>query len=226
MASGEGAPAVLPALHLVDLVCRRGTRVLFSGVRLTVPPGAMVWLRGANGRGKTSLLRIATGLATPEDGAVLWGDEPVRRSAAFRRDMVYIGHANALKDDLTVCESLAFLACMHGRNDALPALHAALGRFGLQSRRDAPVRTLSQGQRRRVALARLALEERAALWVLDEPFDALDVDGVATLNTLLAAHQGRGGSILLTSHLTFATAALSPTEFNLDAHEPVRAAAR
>jgi len=178
----------------------------------------MVWLRGANGRGKTSLLRLATGLASPEGGQVLWGDDPVRKSSTFRRDMVYIGHGNALKDDLTVCESLAFLARMHGRNDTLPALHAAVRRFGLHSRRDASVRTLSQGQRRRVALSRLALEDRPALWVLDEPFDALDVEGVATLNELLAAHQARGGSVLLTSHLVLASPPLNPTEFNLDAH--------
>jgi heme exporter protein A len=175
-----------------ELACRRGERVLFSGLNLVVRPGEIVWLRGANGQGKTSLLRLLAGLARPEAGRI-------ERDAG--RERVYVGHANALKDDLTVAESLMFMSRLHGFDTGAEAHEGALRRFGLLSRRDAPVRTLSQGQRRRVALARLCTAPTTALWLLDEPFDALDAEGVAALNELLAAHAARGGSVLLTSHV-------------------------
>jgi heme exporter protein A len=196
----NGRPAALPSLRLVDVACRRGDRLLFSGLSETVAPGELLWLRGGNGRGKTSLLRLVAGLAVPEHGQILWGDAPVRRQEPFARQLVYIGHTNALKDDLTAAESLAFLARVHGRDAAAPAVRAALARLGLAGRERTPTRSLSQGLRRRVALARLALEAAPGLWVLDEPFDALDVGGTATLHALLAAHRARGGSVLLTSH--------------------------
>jgi heme exporter protein A len=190
----------LPSLRLVDVACRRGDRLLFAGLSETVAPGELLWLRGGNGRGKTSLLRLVAGLAAPERGQVLWGDQPARRSPRFARELVYIAHANALKDDLTAAESLAFLARIQGRDDSPPAIRAALVRLGLAGRERTPVRSLSQGLRRRVALARLVLEAAPALWVLDEPFDALDVAGTADLHSLLSAHRARGGSVLLTSH--------------------------
>jgi len=190
----------LPSLRLVDVACRRGDRVLFSGLTETVAAGELLWLRGGNGRGKTSLLRLVAGLAAPEAGQILWGDLPTRRNERFAAELVYIAHANALKDDLTAAESLAFLAHIHGRDDSTAAVRAALARMGLAGRERTPTRSLSQGLRRRVALARLALETAPALWVLDEPFDALDVAGTATLHALLAAHRAHGGSVLLTSH--------------------------
>jgi heme exporter protein A len=206
----NGTPATtspsspLPSLQLVDVACRRGDRLLFTGLNETLAPGELLWLRGGNGRGKTSLLRLVAGLSAPESGRILWGDAPTRRNARFADELVYIAHTNALKDDLTAAESLAFLARVHGRirdaNPSAPALRAALARLGLAGRERTPTRSLSQGLRRRVALARLALETAPALWVLDEPFDALDVAGTATLHALLAAHRARGGSVLLTSH--------------------------
>ncbi len=198
-ASTSSTPA-LPSLRLVDVACRRGERVLFAGLTETLAPGELLWLRGGNGRGKTSLLRLVAGLAAPEHGQILWGDAPTRRNARFAGELVYIAHANALKDDLTAAESLAFLARIHGRDDRPPAIRAALVRLGLAGRERTPTRSLSQGLRRRVALARLALETAPALWVLDEPFDALDVAGTAVLHELLAQHRARGGSVLLTSH--------------------------
>jgi heme exporter protein A len=190
----------LPSLRLVDVACRRGDRVLFAGLSETLACGELLWLRGGNGRGKTSLLRLVAGLAAPEHGQILWGDAPTRRNERFAGELLYIAHANALKDDLTAAESLAFLARVHGRDASAPAIRAALARLGLAGRERTPVRSLSQGLRRRVALARLALEAAPALWVLDEPFDALDVAGTAALHALLAAHRARGGSVLLTSH--------------------------
>jgi heme exporter protein A len=189
---------------------------LFRGVNLAVRAGEATWLRGRNGRGKTSLLRLAAGLSVPESGQVLWGDTPVRRSVGFRRRLVYIGHANALKDDLSVVESLQFLARMHERPSDLESLRSALDRVGMLGRGDAMVRTLSQGQRRRAALARLGLEREAALWILDEPYDALDADGVDCVNGILAEHLGRGGSALLTSHQHPGDSAPPMIEFNLD----------
>ncbi len=175
-------------MSLVDLACRRGDRVLFRGVNLEVRAGCAVWLRGRNGRGKTSLLRLACGLAVPESGACCGAASRCAAPSGMRSSGIYIGHANALKEDLTVKESLRFLAHLHGRAHDAASIDAALARVGMGSRRDAPVRTLSQGQRRRAALARLALERRAALWVLDEPYDALDVDGIACVNGLLHEH--------------------------------------
>jgi heme exporter protein A len=209
-------PDDLPTLAAIDLACRRGNRLLFSGLNLQVKAAELTWLRGRNGRGKTSLLRLAAGLAVPESGQVLWGDTSVRRSPAFQRALVFIAHSNALKDDLSVTESLQFLARMHERDSTTAALHAALERVGMASRRNAMVRTLSQGQRRRVALARLALERRAAVWILDEPYDALDADGIACINSLLRDHVARGGSAILTSHQHPGADAPPMVEFNLD----------
>ena len=194
------ASSPLPSLRLVDVACRRGERLLFTGLHETLAAGELLWLRGGNGRGKTSLLRLVAGLSTPERGQILWGDATTRGNARFAVELVYIAHANALKDDLTAAESLAFLARVHGRDASPGALRAALVRLGLAGRERTPTRSLSQGLRRRVALARLALETAPALWVLDEPFDALDVAGTAVLHALLAAHRARGGSVLLTSH--------------------------
>jgi heme exporter protein A len=188
------------ALRLEGVACRRGGRLLFAGLDETLAPGEMLWLRGGNGRGKTSLLRLVAGFAAPERGRILWGGVPARGDADFMRRLVYVAHANALKDDLTALESLAFLARVHGREDSPAVLRAALARLGLAGRERMPVRSLSQGLKRRVALARLALERAPGPWVLDEPFDALDVAGTAALHALLAEHRARGGCVLLTSH--------------------------
>jgi len=200
--------SALPSLAALDLACRRGDRILFKGLQFEVKPGQVVWLRGANGRGKTSLLRLLAGLSTPEAGQVSWSGSPTQR--------VYVAHANALKEDLTVLESLRFLACLHGRDDSEVALTEALRLFGMASRRDAFVRTLSQGQHRRVALARLALDVAPALWILDEPFDALDTEGIHTLNSLLTQHAARGGSVVLTSHQALTLSEPSPVVVQLD----------
>ncbi|MCR5883454.1 cytochrome c biogenesis heme-transporting ATPase CcmA [Rhizobacter sp. J219] len=194
-----------PLLAAVGLACRRGDRVLFKGLDLAVRPGEVVWLRGANGRGKTSLLRLLAGLSTPEAGEV-------KRAGA----LLYVAHANALKEDLTVLESLRFLARLHGREVDDAALTEALRRFGMATRRHAPVRTLSQGQRRRVALSRLAMVTSPTVWVLDEPFDALDVDGIATLNDVITRHVQGGGAVVLTSHQALTLSQPLPNVLQLD----------
>lgn len=208
--------ASLPTLVATDLACRRGNRLLFKGVNFRLEAGRAIWLRGRNGRGKTSLLRLAAGLSSPEAGSICWDGVPVRKAAGMAHRMVYVAHASALKDDLTVTESLRFLALLHGRASDVAAVQAALEQVGMGSRRDAPVRTLSQGQRRRATLARLALEREASLWILDEPYDAVDTEGVERVNSLLHAHLARGGSVLLTSHQDAGGSAPPMSPFDLD----------
>jgi heme exporter protein A len=202
----------MPRLLARGLACRRGSRRLFAGLELALWPAELLWLRGRNGSGKTSLLRAIAGLAAPERGQLLIDGEP----AAARRGGVFIGHANALKDELTVAESLEFLLRLHGFDGAAARIDIALDYWNLLRLRAAPVRTLSQGQRRRLALARLVVEEHASLWLLDEPFDALDTDGIERLNALLADHLRRDGSVLLTSHPRALAPGLPLREFDLD----------
>jgi len=183
------------------LSARRGDRLLFSGLELDLQAGEVVWLRGTNGRGKTTLLRLLAGLATPEQGEVRFEGRPLREAApGWREHLAYVAHANALKDDLPASRALAFLAGLRGRPVPPEAVGAALVRLGVQRQARLPVRALSQGQRRRVALARLALPEAPRVWLLDEPFDALDEGGIETLAALLREHAARGGAALLTSH--------------------------
>ncbi len=178
------------------LECRRGDRILFAPTSFAVAAGMVVWIRGANGQGKTTLLRTLAGLAAPAAGEFAWAGAPelVPRP-------LYLAHANALKEDLTAEESLRFLLHLGGHHVEGGDVDVALERFGMASRKDAFVRTLSQGQRRRVALARLAAQRELLPWLLDEPFDALDADGVELLAGIIAQHARRGGSVILTSHL-------------------------
>lgn len=200
-------------LNARGLACRRGRRTLFRGLDMQLRPGSITWLRGTNGSGKTSLMRILAGLSAASEGELKWRD-------GAGRQLIYIGHSNALKDDLTLGEALAFLARLQGLDDADSLARQALGRLGLASRREQPVRTLSQGQRRRGALARLALDdETPRTWILDEPYDALDRDSMTMLSRLIEAHAARGGTVLLTSHQAVDLAGAS--EFDL---EPWRAA--
>ena len=174
--------------------------------------GQLIWLRGANGSGKTSLLRIVAGLSHADEGRISLEAEGV---GTFRRRLVYIGHTNGLKDDLTALEALEFLARLHGRASDQEGLHAALRRLAIHHRRHVAVRTLSQGQRRRVALSRLALEREPGLWVLDEPFDSLDAEGIAAINGLLHEHVGRGGCVVMTSHVPLSLAGVNIRQLEL-----------
>jgi heme exporter protein A len=205
-------------LEAVDLGGQRGGRPLFSGLCFALAPGQVTWLRGRNGRGKTSLLRLLAGLATPSAGAVHCNGQALSRAgAAWRERLLYIGHQSALKDDLSAAESLRFFGQLQGRQLAPAEIGSALARLGVERLGARPVRTLSQGQRRRVALARLALPQAASVWLLDEPFDALDDDGVQRLNGLLAEQARRGGSALLTSHQALTLQDPQPHTLDLDA---------
>lgn len=189
-----------PMLTATQLTCLRGERCLFEGLELALGPGEWLHVQGENGAGKTSLLRILAGLSPPARGEVRWQGEPIQRLAEdYRRHLLYLGHHGAVKEDLTPLENLRFAARLDDTPlDETSAL-AALARFGLRGREDLPVRFLSAGQKRRVLLARLAVRT-AELWILDEPFTALDVKAVDMLAELIVEHVAQGGLVVLTSH--------------------------
>lgn len=192
----------MSGLELCALGCARGGRWLFRGLQARLPAGSWLRVRGANGAGKTSLLRIVCGLARPSAGTVRWDGHDVHAAGGRAAvPVAHIGHSAALKDDLSAAENLSSRASLAGRPLALGAARQLLGAAGLARCADLPARHLSQGQRRRVALTSLMAAQDAALWVLDEPYDALDDTASAWLSALLATHLRRGGSLLLTSHL-------------------------
>ncbi len=178
------------------LSCERGGLRLFDGLGFTLQAGTLLRVRGANGSGKSTLLRTLAGLTQPAAGTVLWRGKP--RDDEFRGQMLFIGHAPAIKDDLTALENLEFSARLSRLTDF--RFERALEQFGIGRLAHLPARHLSQGQRRRAALARLALSPGVALWLLDEPFAALDEHAIAGVSALCAAHLAAGGLLVLTSH--------------------------
>jgi heme exporter protein A len=187
-------------LEAHDLAARRGDAQLFSGVNLSLPPGTALFVRGPNGSGKTTLLRILAGTTQAAAGRVLWRGKQVGPfHPALRACAVFIGHAPALKDELTAEENLASLATLHGAPAERAAVLQALNAWSLSRQRALPARVLSQGQRRRVALARLWLLSRP-LWLLDEPATALDAAGQVTLRDALAAHLAARGIAVIATH--------------------------
>ena len=182
------------------LTCVRGEKQLFSGLNLRVASGSCLHVRGENGVGKTSLLRLLTGLAKPESGEVLWGNESIASNAiAYHRDLLFLGHRDALKEDLTALENLQMYAALDGVALSHEKALATLWRFGLRGREDLPVNYLSAGQKRRVLMARMSTRQ-AKLWILDEPFNALDVKAVQELQGLIAGQLEDGGLVIFTSH--------------------------
>ena len=192
-------------LELRGIECVRGGRVLFSGLDAVLPPGHLLRVQGANGAGKTSLLRMICGLLAAQRGELLWNGRPLAAlREEFGRQLIHVGHAAALKDDLSARENLLAACALNGHAPAEREAAAALSAAGLGGRENAPARLLSQGQRRRVALARLALGGGAPLWVLDEPFNALDGAATQWLLGLLGEQLGRAGMVVLTSHQSVA----------------------
>ena len=188
-------------LEAIDLECQRGDRLLFSGLSFRAEAGTCLHVAGANGAGKTSLQRILCGLLLPAAGEVRWRGAPIRKLREdYWHELAYVGHLNGVKDDLSAEENVYFAAGLAGRARTRDQARAALAQVGLAGFEDLAARKLSQGQKRRVALARLYLAQDAPLWILDEPFTALDVRGVANLAQRIGDHLGRGGVVVLTTH--------------------------
>ena len=179
-------------LEARELLCERDERTLFSGLSFTLNAGEWVQITGSNGAGKTTLLRLLTGLSRPDAGEVLWQGQPLHQVRdSYHQNLLWIGHQPGIKTRLTALENLHFY---HREGDTAQCLEA-LAQAGLAGFEDIPVNQLSAGQQRRVALARLWLT-RATLWILDEPFTAIDVNGVDRL----AQHTEQGGIVILTTH--------------------------
>ncbi len=182
------------------LSCSRGNKPLFADVSFELQPGQALHLEGDNGVGKTSLLRMVCGLAPADAGEVRWQGQPMQDVAkVFRSALFYLGHGLSLKEELSALENLLSDAAVAGRALTEAQAMQALARMGLRGREHLPLRVMSQGQKRRTALARL-LASQAPLWVLDEPFVALDTRAVDGLRGLLADHVAQGGMVLFTSH--------------------------
>ena len=188
-----------PLLEAVALACERDWRMLFENLELRLASGDMLQISGPNGSGKTSLLRLLAGLMQPTAGEVRLNGLPLSsQRTQLAGNLLWIGHAAGIKDLLTAEENLSWLCALH-RQATCDAIWAALHEVGLQGFEDVPCHTLSAGQQRRVALARLHLDS-PPLWILDEPFTALDKQGVAQLEEHLASHCERGGMVVLTTH--------------------------
>ena len=182
-----------------DLTCRRGERLVFAGLSFALEAGGALVVTGANGSGKSSLLRLLATLLRPESGRLLWSGSPVAADPAPYRALIhYVGHLDAIKPALTPRETLGFWAGMRGR----PArTDEALAALGLERAATWPCRWLSAGQRRRLALARLVASP-APIWLLDEPSAALDAEGESRLAAMIAAHRAAGGRVAVATHQT------------------------
>jgi heme exporter protein A len=202
-----------------DLACMRGDRTLFSRLDFALGEGELLLVQGPNGSGKTSLLRLVCGLLAPEYGEIYWRGQPVRKERdEFNAEMAYFGHAPAVKEDLSALENLDFACRLAGNPASHEAICAALAHMGVGHCQELPAKSLSQGQRRRVALARLMLA-RAKLWILDEPLTALDVAAAQVVQDLIGAHLRQGGMVMLTTHQPIVVEGFEPKLLKLGSNK-------
>jgi len=204
-------------LKVHDLECVRGDHRLFTGINFELEPGKLMHLRGANGSGKTTLIRALCGLLAPMQGKILWNGEPIHKNRdEYFAHMTYLGHLSGIKGDLTAFENIQSFGELSGQRLSEPCVSEALFSLGLAARAELPTRVLSQGQKKRVALARLLVLKRK-LWILDEPFVALDVDAVGLLQKIIGEHVNDGGMVVLTTHQEVEIDAGARQELNLSA---------
>lgn len=202
-------------LEVGNLSVSRGDHRLFSGLSFSLHPGQLMQVQGANGSGKTSLLRTLCGFIPPDEGEILWnGKRAHDLGEEYFAELLYMGHLNAIKDELNALENLQMSAGLAGYTVSEQQAIAALRRMGLQRREHLPVRVLSQGQRRRVALARL-LTSDAHLWILDEPLTALDVGAVGLMQELIGEHLSKGGMTIFTTHQPLQVAGVETRQLKL-----------
>lgn len=199
--SAQSSPKPSPQALLEGrgLFCERDDRVLFSGLDFSLQAGELLQVQGSNGSGKTTLLRILCGLNSSYEGELFWDGVPIDEDReTFLASLLYLGHRVGVNKVLTARENLRWSAALHAPKTDLD-IEQALEAVGLIGYADIACRNMSAGQQQRVSLARLLLSP-ARLWVLDEPFTTLDVNGVKTLENLLAAHVAKGGAVLVTTH--------------------------
>jgi len=202
-------------LQGISLACVRGDRELFKDINFSLEAGGLMQVRGPNGSGKTSLLRMLCGLSNPAAGEILWSGTSIHTlNGDYFSAMTYIGHLSGTKDDLTVIENLRISSALAGFEINANQASEALEYMGLGGREALPVKVLSQGQRRRVALARL-LVCKTSLWILDEPLVALDVMAVKLIQELLEQHLKQGGMVVMTTHQEIDLTAASKTQLHL-----------
>lgn len=188
-------------LEVSQLTAIRDERILFESLSFSIDSGELVQIEGRNGTGKTTLLRIITGLGDRDQGEIFWNGESIESNRdAFHEDLLFLGHSTGVKRDLTAYENLRFYLSVHSKASIdKETIYHALTKVGLAGREDVPVAQLSAGQQRRVALARLWLSQHK-LWILDEPLTAIDKQGVKVLEALFLNHAEQGGIVMLTTH--------------------------
>ena len=202
-------------LEISNLACTRGDHLLFSDLSFSLSAGELLQVEGANGSGKTSLLRTLCGFMMPTAGEIRWRGQSIRKlDEDFYAEMIYLGHLNAIKDELNALENLRISAGLAGCEVDDKKLVSALRHMGLRGRETLPVKVLSQGQRRRVALARL-LFSNAPLWILDEPLTALDVGAVGLMQELIGEHLAKGGMVIYTTHQPLEVAGVTSRRLSL-----------
>lgn len=193
-------PQLFSVLTVYKLSCIRGDRTLFRDLSFKLGQGQLLHIKGPNGSGKTTLLRAICGLFLPQQGDILWNNTNTRSlDEDYRREFLYLGHLNGIKDDLSAVENIRISTRLNGNRVGEEQIYSALGRMGLAGFEELPTKMLSQGQKRRVALTRLPLSS-APLWILDEPFVALDTDAVQFLQSVISDKLQNGGMVLLTTH--------------------------
>lgn len=202
-------------LEISNLACTRGDHLLFSSLSFSLSPGELLQIQGANGSGKTSLLRTLCGFMMPTAGEIRWRGQNIRElGEEYYAEMIYLGHLNAIKDELNALENLRISAGLSGCEADDKQFIAALRQMGLRGRETLPVKVLSQGQKRRVALARLLISD-AVLWILDEPLTALDVGAIGLMQDLIAGHLAKKGMVIYTTHQPLEVAGVTASRLAL-----------
>ena len=187
-------------LELRKITCQKNEIPIFEGINVKLSAGECLHIKGGNGSGKTSLLRIIAGLSDPEDGTILWTGENIKHDReTYHANMLYLGHQPPIKENLTVLENLSFMLALAGINADYEQKNRALKKIGLSDKISIPAHMLSAGQKTRLALSRLPSDNRK-LWLLDEPFNSLDSVAITCLETLISDHLTNNGIVVITTH--------------------------